>query len=294
MTGGLRTLDGTALVLMVTTCVGYLACYRRVSATGVVTRAQAGCFLAGIAVWAVATFSAVGGYAPVLFWVRSLQVLLLLFVAPFLLALGRPLAVACAASDRVRRLVEPALESKAVRLAVSPLSTSVAMLATPWLLYLTPWYVASMTGPVAVGTRLLLLVVGFGYFYARVQSDPVPRRFSPLVSIAISVVESLTDGVLGVVLWLGPLIAAGYYASLHRNWGPSPRVDQSIGAGILWIVADVLSIPFLLVLMRQLGTDERRRAAEVDAALSEPDEAPSAPALWWEADPVLRDRFSRG
>lgn len=295
MTGGLWTLDSTALVLMAIACVGYLACYRRVSGTGVVTRGQAGCFLAGVATWAVATFSAVGGYAPLLFWVRALQVLLLLFVAPFLLALGRPLATACAASARVRRLVEPALESRGVRLAVSPLATSVAMLVTPWLLYLTPWYVASMTGPVAVGTRLLLIVIGFGYFYARVQSDPVPRRFSPLVSIGISVVESLTDGVLGVVLWLGPLIASDYYASLQRNWGPSPRVDQSIGAGILWIVADVLSIPFVLVLMRQLGTDERRRAVQVDAALSETDgETPPAPALWWEADPVLRDRFSRG
>lgn len=295
MTGGLWSLDGTALVFMATVCVGYLLCYRRIKGHGVVTVGQAGCFLSGVAVWAVATFSAVGRYAPMLFWVRSLQVLLLLFVAPFLLALGRPVATACAASARIRRLVEPALDSPVVRLAASPLTTSAAMLATPWLLYLTPWYVASMTGPVAVGTRLLLVVVGFGYFYARVQSDPVPRRFSPLVSIGISVVESLTDGVLGVVLWLGPLIATDYYASLQRNWGPSQRVDQSIGAGILWIVADVLSIPFVLILMRQFGTDERRRATEIDAALTQPHgPALSTPALWWEADPVLRDRFSRG
>ena len=131
------------------------------------------------------------------------------------------------------------------------------MLATPWVLYLTPWYVASMTGPLAVATRVFLVLVGFGYFYARLQTDPVPRRFSPLVSIGISVVESLADGLLGIVLWLGPLIAASYYTSLHRNWGPSPRIDQSIGAGILWIAGDVLSIPFVLVLMRQLGSHER-------------------------------------
>jgi cytochrome c oxidase assembly factor CtaG len=250
--------------------------------------------MAGVAVWVLATFSVVGVYAPVLFWVRALQVLLLLLVTPFLLALGRPVAVLCAASPAIDRVVESALSSRVLRVACSPLVTSVAMLATPWLLYLTPWYVASMTGPVATATRLLLVVVGFGYFYARLQTDPVPRRFSPLVSIGISVVESLADGLLGVVLWLGPLIAVDYYASLQRNWGPSPRIDQSIGAGILWIAGDVLSIPFVLVLMRQLGSHERRRAAEVDAALEDVTaEQGPASTLWWENDPQLRDRFGR-
>ncbi|MBB3747962.1 cytochrome c oxidase assembly factor CtaG [Mycolicibacterium sp. BK634] len=237
------------------------------------------CFVSAIAVWAVATFSAVGTYAPVLFWVRALQVLLLLQVVPFLLALSRPLTVL--------GVSESQLDSRILRIACSPLVTSIAMLATPWLLYLTPWYVASMTGPPAVATQLLLVFIGFGYFYARLQADPVPQRFSPLVSIGISVVESLADGLLGIVLWLGPLVAVDYYAALQRNWGPSPRIDQSIGAGILWIAGDVLSIPFLVVLMRRLGSHERRRAVEVDTAL---DESPAS-TLWWENDPQLRDRF---
>ena len=216
-----------------------------------------------------------------LFWVRALQVLLLLQVVPFLLALSRPLTVLGVAEDQ--------LNSRILRIVCSPLTTSVAMLATPWLLYLTPWYTASMTGPLAVATRLVLVVVGFGYFYARLQADPVPRRYSPMVSIGISVVESLADGLLGIVLWLGPLIAVGYYASLQRNWGPSPRLDQTIGAGILMLAGDVLSIPFVLILMRGLGSHERRRAAEVDAEL---DEAPAS-TLWWENDPQLRGRFGR-
>ena len=235
--------------------------------------------MSGVAVWAVATFSAIGTYVPVLFWVRALQVLLLLQVVPFLLALSRPLTVLGVAESQ--------LNSRILRIVCSPLVTSAAMLATPWLLYLTPWYTASMTGPLAVATRLVLVVVGFGYFYTRLQADPVPRRFSPLVSIGISVIESLADGLLGIVLWLGPLIAVDYYASLQRNWGPSPRIDQSIGAGILWIAADVLSIPFLLVLMRKLGRHERTRAAEVDAELDES----ATSNLWWENDPQLRDRF---
>ncbi|WP_445167244.1 cytochrome c oxidase assembly protein [Mycolicibacterium sp. Dal123E01] len=245
------------------------------------------CFIAGVAVWALATFSAIGVYAPMLFWVRALQVLLLLLVAPFLLALGRPVTMLCAVSAPVNRFVQSTLSTKSMRVVCSPLATSLTMLATPWLLYLTPWYTASMTGPLAAATRLLLVLVGFGYFYARLQTDPVPRRFSPLVSIGISVLESLADGLLGIVLWLGPLIAVDYYTSLQRNWGPSLRTDQTIGAGILWIAGDVLSIPFVLILMRGFGSHERRRAAEVDAEL---DEQPAS-TLWWENDPQLRDRF---
>lgn len=283
------TLDITALAGMTVVGAVYFRCRR--AASTAVSRGQSWCFAAGLLVWAVATFSAVGVYAPVLFWVRALQVLLLLFVAPFLLALGRPLAAVLAGSGAGRRVVEWALASAVGRCVLSPPVTSIAMLATPWLLYLTPWYEASMRGPLAVATRMVLVVIGFGYFYARLQADPVPKQYSPLLSLGISVVESLADGLLGVVLWLGPIVASDYYAALHRDWGPTQRVDQSIGAGILWIVGDLVGIPFVLVLMRALGRDERRKADRVDAELAAEPPAEGSPTLWWENDPVLRERF---
>ena len=119
----------------------------------------------------------------------------------------------------------------------------------------------------------------------------------------ISLAETLGDGLLGLVLWLGPLIAYDYYAGLGRTWGPSLRTDQSVGAGILWILGDVLGLPFLMMLMRSLGAHERAIAAEADAAdeagraigaHDEPADVESGSAttaMWWEADPQLRDRF---
>lgn len=277
-----------------------------------VTRSQLWCFGVATAVWAVSTLSALAVYAPALFWVRALQVLLLLYVVPFFFALSRPVATGRAAlRPSVRERVDTVLNSVPARLLLSPPVTSVLMLATPWLLYLTPWYVASMTGPLAAVTRLVLLGIGFAYFYARLQVDPVPRRYPPLLSIGISVAEGLGDGILGLVLWLGPVIAYDYYAGLHRDFGPSIRQDQTFGAGILWILGDVVGVPFILLLMRALGSDERRKAAEVDAELdaaaaataspaaraasgadAEPEaEAPPSTGLWWENDPQLRDRY---
>jgi cytochrome c oxidase assembly factor CtaG len=279
-----------ALLLIAVLAVGYFRCRP-------VGLAPAYCFAAGLVMWAVSVTSVIAVYAPALFWMRALQVLVLLFVVPFLLALGRPVSgLRAALSESGQATMDRVLASRVCRVAASPLCTAAAMLGVPWLLYLTPWYVASMSGVVGSATRILLPVIGFGYFYARLQGDPVPRRYSPLLSIGISVVESLGDGLLGLVLWLGPVIAYDYYTALQRNWGPSLRTDQSVGAGILWIVGDVLGVPFLAVLMRGLSRHEKVRAkevdAEVDAALDDQADAPQ-PALWWEADPQLGERFGR-
>jgi cytochrome c oxidase assembly factor CtaG len=196
-------------------------------------------------------------------------------------------------------------------MVVHPATTSVAMLGTPWLFYLTPWYEAALRrGAVMTLTAVILLTVGFAYYYARLQTDPVPRRYTQLISLVISIVESLGDGLLGIVLWLGPLIAVDYYTALGRHWGPSMRTDQSIGAGVLWLVGDVLGIPFIIVLMRFFSRDEKRQADAIDAELDRADarhesadavdgsvdgsaDEPPTSGLWWENDPQLRDRMRR-
>lgn len=287
------TPDLVAVTLIVLAALCYSQWYRRGHAAA---PGRAWCFGAGLALCGIATLSVIAVYALVLFWMRALQVLLLMFVAPFLLALGRPVATLRGAlGEAGRGRLDRVLSSAAARVVCSPLTTSVAMLATPWLLYMTRWYVASMTGPIAALTRMWLVLIGFGYFYARLQADPVPRRFSPLLSIGISVVETLGDGLLGLVLWLGPLIAYDYYRALDRNWGPNMRLDQTLGAGILWILGDVIGVPFLVVLMRALSVHERVRAREVDVELDVDldEDSPPASTLWWQTDPELRERFDR-
>jgi cytochrome c oxidase assembly factor CtaG len=275
-----------------------------------VSTARMSCFLGvGLGTWVLATMSFVGVYADTLFWVRALQVLMLLLVVPFGLALGKPVTVLRNGGAVTRReRIDAALASRVARLLTYPAVTSLIMLATPWLLYLTPWYRAVLEDEsVDMLTHMVLVVVGFAYFYSRVQVDPVPRRYSQVISLVITIAETLGDGVLGVVIWLGPAIAADYYAALGRTWGPSPSTDQTIGAGILWIVADVLGLPFLFVLMRAFRADERRAGARIDveldalqaesgtrpADLDDPAEPNPTSTLWWQNDPQLQDRFRR-
>jgi cytochrome c oxidase assembly factor CtaG len=293
---GAWILDPTVL-LIVSLAVGYGHFLSMAGPAKPVRWPRCVCFATGLVVWTLALTSPLAVYAPLLFWVRALQVLMLLLVVPFLLALGAPVKVLRAAvNERNGQRIDMVLASRAARVACSPALTSALMLASPWLLYMTPWYVASLSNS-AIGkvTSLALTVIGFAYFYARLQVDPVPRRYTPLLAMGISVIESLADGLLGLVLWLGPLIAHDYYAGLHRSFGPSMRTDQTLGAGILWILGDVFGIPFVVVLMRALGFHERARTAEVDAVLDTAvdcgDEASNG--LWWSQDPQLRDRFAR-
>jgi cytochrome c oxidase assembly factor CtaG len=299
-------LVSAAVVAVLTT--GYARCYQRSrDAERPVRAANAACFGVGMLVWVLATISALGAYAYVLFWVRALQVLLLLYVVPFFIAQAKPVTVfrnALGSAGRDR--IDLALATRFARALVHPATTSVAMLATPWLLYLTPWYSAALQDEwIGAPTRILLVALGFSYFYARLQEDPVPHRYPQSISLLITVAEALGDGVLGLVIWQGSLIGAAYYAALQRSWGPDPRLDQTIGAGVLWILGDLVGWPFVLLLMRAMSRDEKAHAVAVDAELDEAEtkahrvegaesEGAAPSALWWENDPQLRERFRRG
>jgi cytochrome c oxidase assembly factor CtaG len=314
--------DASTVVVTAALAAGYWAA--RVCAARRGVSIPAGRFavfgLMGLGVWLLSGISVVGVYSDTLMWVRALQSLLLLYVVPFGLASGRPLTVLREALGPAGQAgVDRVLESTIARAVTYPLAPSLAILAAPWLLYLTPWYeIVLRCGAADALTRIVLVLIGFVYFYSRLQTDPVPHRYSQGISLLITIFESLADGILGIVLWWGPLIAVGYYTAIGRTWGPDLRMDQTISAGIVWVLGDVLGLPYLLALMRAWASDERRKAAEVDAELDAA-EASSPPrarrqkfsrtvlapgqddradatqgtGLWWENDPQLRDRFRR-
>jgi cytochrome c oxidase assembly factor CtaG len=106
--------------------------------------------------------------------------------------------------------------------------------------------------------------------------------------------------VLGIVLAISAPLEADYYAA--RGWGPSLQMDQVVGAGILWILGDVLGVPFVMAVMRSLRAEERKVEAATDGALDQletdraggfEEEPQAASGLWWENDPQFRDRFKR-
>jgi cytochrome c oxidase assembly factor CtaG len=251
----------------------------------------------GLGAVVIATMSAIGVYQGTLFYVRSMQTILLLLVAPLFLALGRPLSLAVATLPRLGPRLEAAVRSRAARILTFPAVTTLVLVFVPFVLYFSPWYAASVPGgPVREVTYLALLAPGFVFFWTLLRVDPVPKEYPYLVALWVTGAEVVGDAVLGLAVMADQsLIAGGYYHALARPWGPSLSTDQVLGGGALWILGDIVGLPFLAAQLIQMIREDEAEAVVIDAELDaegagQRDQAPGSQP-WWESDPRFADRF---
>lgn len=273
-------------------------------------------FLAGgIGTIVIATMSFLGVYGGVLFTVRAVQNVLILLLAPLLLALGRPLSLLIGGWPRLGRAAQAAVGSLPARVLTFPAVTALVLVITPFLLYFTSWYPATLhSGTVARLTWLALLAPGLLFFWTLLRVDPVPKEYPYLVSLWVTGAEVVGDAALGLAVIADQhLIAASYYQALARPWGLSLRADQVVGGGALWILGDLVGLPFLASVLIQMIREDEEEAVRVDAELDAseaqaaaesraggaggavaPDASPVPAARpWWENDARFTGRFHR-
>jgi cytochrome c oxidase assembly factor CtaG len=306
------TLDLPVLVVVLAVVLLYLAGMRRIRRSGRQwPRAWAVAFLiGGTGTVVIATMSFLGVYQHVLFYDRAVQTVLLLLAAPLFVALGRPLSLFYAALPGPGRRADAMVHSRAARVLTFPAITAMVLVIVPFLLYFTPWYEAGLrNGTIRELTYAALLVPGLVFFWTLLRVDPVPKAYPYLVALWVTGAEVVGDAVLGLaVLADQHLIAGSYYQALGRTWGPSLRADQVIGGGALWILGDLVGLPFLAASLIVMIREDEQEAAQVDAELdanaTEPaipgaGEAGGAPAArpgsrpWWENDSRFTGRFQR-
>jgi cytochrome c oxidase assembly factor CtaG len=164
-------------------------------------------YLGGLGALVIATMSFIGVYQGVLFYIRSVQTILLLLVVPLFTALGRPLSLIIAAFPQVGRRIEAAIRSRTARVLTFPAITTMVLVIVPFVLYFSPWYAASMqNAAVRELTYLALLAPGFVFFWMFLRVDPVPRAYPYLVGLWVSAAEVVGDAVLGLASSPGPTI----------------------------------------------------------------------------------------
>ena len=107
----------------------------------------------------------------------------------------------------------------------------------------------------------------------------MPKAYPYLVALWVSAGEVVGDAVLGLaVIADQSLIAGAYYHALARPWGPSLRSDQVIGGGALWVLGDIVGLPFLAAQFIQMIREDETEAAGVDAELDAVEAAEAAAA----------------
>jgi cytochrome c oxidase assembly factor CtaG len=310
----------------------YLAGVRRVRRSGrpwPAGRVIAFCGL-GLGFCVIATMSWVGVYSGVLFYVRSVQTILLLLLIPLFFAMGRPLTLLIQSLPRVGPRVEAGIRSQAAKVLTFPAITTMVLVITPFVLYFTSWYVAGFHNvAVRALTHLALMAPGFVFFWTLLRVDPVPKAYPYLVSLWVSGAEVIGDAVLGLAVIADQnLIAGGYYHAVAWPWGPSLSTSQVLGGGTLWIFGDIVGLPFfaaqliqmiredeaLIQMIREDEADAKVIDAELDArdaaieaihgtseaihgtseairGSSEAIRGTSEDRPWWESDPRFARRF---
>ncbi|WP_371482372.1 cytochrome c oxidase assembly protein [Kitasatospora sp. NBC_00315] len=261
-------------------------------------------FLGGLLLWVWVTCSGLGVYERILFTDRAVQIVLLLMLVPLLLALGAPVSLLVRTSPPARReRLLRALRSRPSKLLMFPAISTALLMAPPWLLYCTPWYEKTLSsGLWNTGLHVSLVALGLAYFWPRLQIDPVGHEYPHLVGLFITFAEVIFDAALGILLiYGGHLVAGHYYTELARPWGPSVRQDQTWGGNSLWVLGDLVGLPFLCALVRRMIVQGRVETAEVDAALDarfeaaavagHPEQDEQSMRPWWLDDPNLRHRY---
>lgn len=292
------TVDWPMLALALALSIGYLGCVARAKHRGQHWpwyRTVA--FMSGTVSLVLVTHSFLGTYSDTLFWVRATMVSAVFIFVPLLLALGMPLSLlAAGTAPNARAAASTLLRSRPARLLGHPFVGSGLFLVLPWIYFFSPWYEATLrTEAVDVLTLTVFLVLGFAYYWTRLQLDPVPVRYAQVLSMFIGIGEVIANAALGLALVTGGgVIAPAYYAEVARDWGPSLTLDQKIGGGWYWLVGHIAGIPFIVVAFWLARRADVQTAREVDAVLDEL-HAGEGPMVkpWWESDPRFAHLRSR-
>ena len=293
------TLDPWMLALVLILGGGYLAAMRRQPGWPAARRIW---FLGlGLGFLIVATMSWVGVYQSVLFYARAVQTVLLVLVVPLFLALGRPISLAIAAFPRPGARLEATIRSRPARILTFPAITTFALVGVPFVMYFTSWYTAVFhSTAIRELTFLALMAPGFAFFWTLLRVDPVPKQYSYAVSMWITSAEVIGDAFLGLAIIASQnLIGGAWYHAVARPWGPTLQADQIIGGGALWILGDLVGLPFLAAQLIQLIREDESDAARIDAELDArqaaaavtPEGEPDGEKPWWEDDPRFTGRF---
>ena len=228
----------------------------------------------GMGTFAFATMSGLAAYDTTLLSAHMVQHMLLSMVVPLALALGAPVTLALRTlPPRPRRWLLAVLHSRLARVLTFPPLTLALYIVSPWALYYSGWYRASLESPfVHEMMHVHLVLVGALFFWPLMGVDPVPGRVGYPARMLLVVLTLPFHAFLGVtIMGQQELLGGDWYPSLHAgpmgSWLPDPLADQHLAGGILWGSGDLIGLTFFAVLFAQWVRSSMREAAREDRRL---------------------------
>jgi putative membrane protein len=276
-------------------------------------RRRTASFVTGLVLTAWVSCGSLQAYYSSLFWVWTTQILTLLLVMPILLVAGQPVELDRRLGGGVLARI---VASPVARLIGHPFIGPALIPVLSAGLFFGPLPGWSVQTP-AVAWLVALAATVVGCVIVLPALDVREVRTSVLVGLAMTVgfFELLLDAIPGIALRLQTHRASTFFDERHQHsWSPGWLHDQQSAGAVLWTVAEVLDLPFLVVLFLRWYRTDVREAGAVDAVLDaeqivrsaarEPSSTadpsvvttdPPADDLepWWWSDPVMRERMRR-
>ena len=223
---------------------------------------------------ALATVSGLGVYDDTLLSVHMVQHMVLAMVVPLAMALGAPITLALRTlARRPRSWLLVALHSRVARVLTFPPLTFTLFVITPWALYFSGWYTATLQSSfLHEMTHFHMVLIGCLFFWPLMGVDPIPGRISYPARMMLVVLTLPFHAFMGVTIMAQKrLIGGSWYPELHAGpigaWLPDPHVDQKLAGGILWSTGDAVGLVFFAVLFAQWARSSMREAQREDRRL---------------------------
>jgi len=215
----------------------------------------------GMLAFYLATSSGLAAYDTVLLSAHMVQHMILSMIVP--LSLPR----------RPRGWLLALLHSRLAKVLGFPPLTFGLYVISPWALYFSGWYEASLRSTyVHEMMHVHLVVVGALFFWPIVGVDPLPGRVGHPFRVLLTVMTLPFHAFLGVtIMGQSTLLGGDWYPSLHDGplgaWLPDPYDDQKLAGGILWGAGDLVGLVFFVVLFAQWVRSSMKEAEREDRRL---------------------------
>jgi cytochrome c oxidase assembly factor CtaG len=226
--------------------------------------------VAGMGTFYFATSSGLATYDTTLLSVHMVQHMLLSMAVPLALALGAPVTLALRTLPPApRRVLLRVLHSRPARVLTFPPLTFLLFVLSPWMLYFTAWYDASVRHPyIHEMTHVHLVLIGSLFLWPMVGIDPVPGRVGYPFRMLLMLLTLPFHAFLGLtIMGETDLIAGDWYRSLPETWLPPPAADQHLAGGILWGAGDLVGLAFFIVFFAQWARSSMKEAEREDRRL---------------------------
>ena len=228
----------------------------------------------GMGAFYFATSSGLATYDLTLLSVHMVQHMVLSMLVPMALALGAPVTLALRTLPPApRRWLLAVLHSRPAKVLSFPPLTFLLYVVSPWALYFSGWYPATLDSAYLHEVmHLHLVLVGSLFFWPIVGVDPVPGKVSYPFRMLLVVLTLPFHAFLGVtIMGQEELLGGGHYPALHAgpmgSWLPDPADDQHLAGGILWGSGDIIALILFGVLFVQWVRQSMKEAEREDRRL---------------------------